>query len=93
MHALRIVHQDIKPDNFMFSPSFNKLVFIDFGCCRILSQPIGFKTKTAFVGTKTHCSYEMELTYNRDPIHVDLYYNDMYGLSKTLKSKMNSKNA
>lgn len=31
MHVLRIVHRDIKPNNIMFSKTFNKIVFIDLG--------------------------------------------------------------
>jgi len=29
---LKIVHRDIKPSNIMYSPTFNKNVYIDFGC-------------------------------------------------------------
>jgi serine/threonine protein kinase len=31
MHQLNITHNDIKPDNIVYSPIFKKLVFIDFG--------------------------------------------------------------
>lgn len=31
MHKLKINHVDIKRENIMFSPSFKKSVFIDFG--------------------------------------------------------------
>jgi serine/threonine protein kinase len=31
MHDLNITHNDIKPENILFSPLKNKLVFIDFG--------------------------------------------------------------
>ncbi len=31
MHMLQIVHRDIKPQNIMYSPAYNKNVFIDFG--------------------------------------------------------------
>lgn len=33
MHLLKIVHRDIKPENIMFSPTFSKVVLIDFGGC------------------------------------------------------------
>ena len=32
MHMLQIVHRDIKPSNIMYSPTYEKHVFIDFGC-------------------------------------------------------------
>jgi tRNA A-37 threonylcarbamoyl transferase component Bud32 len=31
MHLLQIVHLDIKKSNLMFSKTFTKIVFIDFG--------------------------------------------------------------
>lgn len=31
MHIYKIIHFDIKPDNILFSPYFQKAVFIDFG--------------------------------------------------------------
>jgi serine/threonine protein kinase len=36
MHTLGIVHRDIKPDNIMYSRTFKKHVFIDFGGCLVL---------------------------------------------------------
>lgn len=44
MHILKIIHQDIKPDNIMYSPTFKKLVFIDFGGCLMVEEPLGLKT-------------------------------------------------
>ena len=35
----------------MFSPKFQKTVFIDFGFSELLNEEIGFKTLTAFKGT------------------------------------------
>lgn len=31
MHQLKIVHRDIKPNNIMYSPAFDKNILIDFG--------------------------------------------------------------
>ena len=31
IHSLKMVHLDIKPQNFGFSPFYQKPVFIDFG--------------------------------------------------------------
>jgi serine/threonine protein kinase len=36
MHSLKIIHGDIKPSNIMWSPKFNKLVFIDFGLTKTI---------------------------------------------------------
>ena len=56
MHILKIIHRDIKPDNIMYSPTFRKLVFIDFGGCLIINEPIGVKTSTRFFGTSKFSS-------------------------------------
>ena len=37
LHALKIVHSDINPSNIMFSPKFQKAVFIDFGFSELLN--------------------------------------------------------
>ncbi len=38
MHRLKIVHRDIKPQNIMYSSTFKKDVFIDFGACDFLYE-------------------------------------------------------
>ena len=43
-HRLKIVHQDIKPENIMFSPSKKKIVFVDFGLSRIIEEELGKQT-------------------------------------------------
>lgn len=40
----------------MFSPSYNKNVFVDFGSCIFIKECIGFKTKTSYYGTLQYCS-------------------------------------
>ncbi len=44
MHILKIMHQDIKPDNIMYSPKFKKVVLIDFGGSLLIEEPLGLKT-------------------------------------------------
>jgi serine/threonine protein kinase len=58
-HSLGIVHIDIKPANICFSPSLNEFIFIDFGFSRFITEEIGFKTYTNFLGTKGYLSEEM----------------------------------
>jgi serine/threonine protein kinase len=31
MHQFYITHNDIKPDNIVYSPTYKKFVFIDYG--------------------------------------------------------------
>lgn len=59
MHSLKVVHRDIKPDNIMYSKSFKKHVFIDFGGSILLKESIGQKSLTKFLGTTGFCSQEM----------------------------------
>jgi len=37
LHQLKLIHQDIKPENIMYSPSFKRLIFIDYGLSRFIS--------------------------------------------------------
>lgn len=45
MHKLNITHNDIKPENIIFSPSLKKLVFIDFGLSQANYHSIGYMKK------------------------------------------------
>ena len=36
LHFYKITHRDIKPENILLSPSYKKLVFIDFGLSTIV---------------------------------------------------------
>ncbi len=36
LHRFKIMHQDIKPDNLMYSNTLKKIVFIDFGFSSII---------------------------------------------------------
>ena len=63
LHQLHIVHQDIKPENIMYSPSHDRPVFIDFGLSRIISEEIGKNTLTNFIGTVDFWGPEMARRY------------------------------
>lgn len=56
MHRLHFIHYDIKPENIMYSASFRKIVFIDFGLSTLIRENIGEKSATMFVGTINFCS-------------------------------------
>lgn len=80
MHSLGIIHGDIKSENIMWSPTYHKNVFIDFGFTKMLNEQIGQRTKTAFFGTMGYCGDEMKsILYKSGGGHVDLYYNDVIG--------------
>lgn len=83
MHAMKIVHMDIKPDNIMYSESYKKHVFIDFGGCIVLKERLGLKTLTGFLGTTGFCTEEMFSLLGNKKSYVDLYYNDLYGLNRS----------
>jgi serine/threonine protein kinase len=59
LHSLGIVHIDIKPANICYSPTLKEFIFIDFGFSRFITEDIGFKTHTNFLGTKGYLSEEM----------------------------------
>jgi hypothetical protein len=85
LHLLQIVHLDIKPANVAFSTGLGEAVLIDFGFSEVLLESKGFSTLTSFVGSLSHCSPEMFHCYNSSQSQlVDLYYNDVYALKKTL---------
>jgi serine/threonine protein kinase len=67
-------------------------VFIDFGFSRFLNEPVGLKSKTRFYGSLEYCSPEMKQLYVKESEDgvVDLYYNDVHCLAKTLEEMHNS---
>jgi len=40
----------------MYSPTFKKDVFIDFGITEVLNKKLGHKSLTKFMGTTIYCS-------------------------------------
>ena len=71
----------------MYSPSFKRLVFIDFGLSAFISEDTGFKTFTSFIGSINNCSPEMRQAYiNKKKMHIDLYYNDLYCLEGSISN-------
>ena len=89
IHRLKLIHQDIKPLNIMWSPSQNKIVFIDFGFCTFLKETVGQKVMTTFRGSINYCSKEMTLCCSQKKARkVDLYYNDLVCLNNTIDAYM-----
>lgn len=85
MHGFNIVHTDIKVENIMFSPTYKKCVFIDFGLSKIIVEPIGFKSLTRFSGSLNYATEEMAaLFHSSDEGPVDLYFNDVHCLKISL---------
>ena len=84
LHKLRLIHLDIKPANIMRSPTFNKLVFIDFGFSRFVREEAGEKTLIKFYGSPTYCSNEMRRCFtSKKPAEIDLFYNDLVCLQNS----------
>jgi serine/threonine protein kinase len=65
MHSLKICHMDISPKNIMYSSTFKKWVFIDFGLSKMVKENIDKKTYTNFCGTCEYCSKEMKGLMNK----------------------------
>lgn len=72
----------------MFSPKYNKLVFIDFGLSQCLIQNAGELTRTPFFGSYYYTIKEMKNIFSNKNIgFVDLYYNDVHALNFTKNKK------
>jgi serine/threonine protein kinase len=91
MHSLKICHMDVSPKNIMYSPTFEKWVFIDFGLSRIVKENINEKSFTGFCGTYEFCSSDMASLFRKDSVGwVNLYLNDVWGLKESLKKMKNA---
>lgn len=84
MHLLQLVHNDIKPANILFSKAYGDFVLADFGLTAAINEQQGLKTKTYRQGTLRYMSPEMVSLKKGCLDFVDLYYNDMWGLSESL---------
>ena len=86
MHTLKLVHRDVKDANIGWSPEFERWVFLDFGFTKFLPESIGEKTYTKFIGTFKYTTEELhQLYYLSESGTVDFYYNDVFGLEKSIK--------
>lgn len=87
LHRHKVMHMDINPNNLMFSPRNNKIVFIDFGLSKVIREDCSYKTLTNFSGTPQYVSKEMLKLLSFDSVgdFIDLYYNDLVCLKNTSK--------
>ena len=70
----------------MFSPTLKKPIFIDFGLATFVKEMIGQKTLTGFSGSLKFCTEEMaRCCLAKEDQYIDLYFNDLYGLTESLK--------
>ena len=78
LHSWKVFHLDIKPENVLYSPTFNRFVFCDFGFSVAKRERFGYKSRTNFRGTLGNCSVEMRELYASEATEgeVDLYLND-----------------
>jgi serine/threonine protein kinase len=83
LHYFQIIHLDVKPDNIMFSPAKEGMVFIDYGFSRLTSALPGYKSFTNFTGSLNYCSEPMKRLFSDkgSMAEVDLYYNDANALN------------
>lgn len=71
----------------MLSSTFRKPVLIDFGLSVLVEEVVGEATWSNFRGNLNFCSDEMTKCFAlKKPMYVDLYYNDVVGLTNSLKS-------
>jgi serine/threonine protein kinase len=91
LHSIGVVHRDIKRDNILWNNRLQRFVMCDFGTSTSITERIGQKTFTEYCGTPYFMSNEMkELKDLRCEGYVDLFYNDVYGLSKAINLIMES---
>ena len=76
----------MKKENIGWSPTFRKWVLLDFGFAKILEEDVGKESYSGgFIGTYSHTIKEIKSLYHlKCGGFVDFYYNDLYGLEKTI---------
>lgn len=68
----------------MYSNAYKQMVFIDFGISEFSNVSLGTKVNTTFRGTPNYCYDEMLSLMNCKETKVDLFYNDKFGLDKSI---------
>lgn len=85
LHANKIAHRDIKPDNLIFDTVNQKFLFIDFGIAKTNNSAAFQLTENNekdrySLGPKITMPPEME----NNPANADPYKADVYSLTKTM---------
>ena len=92
LHKCEIIHNDIKPDNFVFDKKTNKFKLIDFGLSKfyiVNSKHIKYSKKCSRYGTLRYMTVNAHKRYSlsrRDDL-ISLSYSLIYLLYKTLPWK------
>ena len=69
----------------MYSEGLGKIVFIDFGLSELVKENLGTKTESLFKGSYYFVSDEMKNLIVKNNGFVDLYWNDLYCLKKSIE--------
>lgn len=86
LHSFGLIHKDVKPDNMAYSPLLKDFVFLDFGVSQYVQERPGEKTLTFREGTFTYMSAEMKQVGAGEQGMVDLFWNDLSGLEKSVEA-------
>lgn len=83
MHSFGLIHKDIKPDNLLVNTQ-GEIVLADFNISTPSAAKPGEKMFTYREGTPQFMSPSMTALNKHSCGLVDLYYNDLWGLKKSL---------
>jgi hypothetical protein len=64
----------------MYSSTYNKAVFIDFGLSLIIAEDLGNLKLMHFRGTFMYACDEFKNICSEQGGYIDVYHNDRYGL-------------
>tara|TARA_B100000424_G_C22939424_1_gene499877 strand:+ start:1345 stop:2211 length:867 start_codon:yes stop_codon:yes gene_type:complete len=92
LHKCEVIHNDIKPDNFIFDKNTNKFKLIDFGLSKVYiinDKHINFSKKCSRYGTLRYMTINAHKRYSlsrRDDL-ISLSYSLIYLFYRTLPWK------
>lgn len=89
MHLFGLIHKDIKPPNLLIN-SDGAAVLADFNVSTYTTSAPGVKVLTNREGTPEFMSPAMLALRRMGKGEVDLFYNDLWGLQKSLEVIFNT---